>query len=80
MAPGAEVSVEVGGSLVKGWNFQTIVQGSSVPQQMVPRLIEMWTQGNFPIDRLVTTYHFQEINSAFADAGSGEVVKSLLVF
>jgi aryl-alcohol dehydrogenase len=80
MAPGTEVSFEVGGSLLKGWNFRTIVQGSSVPQQMVPRLIELWKQGSFPVDRLVKTYGFADINSAFADSESGAVVKPLLVF
>jgi aryl-alcohol dehydrogenase len=80
MAPGTEVSFEVGGSLLKGWNFRTIVQGSSVPQQMVPRLIDLWKLGSFPVDRLVKTYDFADINSAFADSESGAVVKPLLVF
>ena len=77
---GTEVSFEVGGSLLKGWNFRTIVQGSSVPQQMVPRLIAMWQQGQFPIDKLVETYDFADINTAFDDSESGAVVKPLLVF
>lgn len=80
MAPGTEVSFEVGGSLLKGWNFRTIVQGSSVPQQMVPRLIELWKQGQFPIDKLVKTYDFADINAAFEDSESGEVLKPLLLF
>jgi aryl-alcohol dehydrogenase len=80
MAPGTEASFEVGGSLLKGWDFRTIVQGSSVPQQMVPRLIELWKQGRFPIDKLVKTYDFADINTAFADSASGAVVKPLLVF
>lgn len=29
--PGTEVSFEIGASLVKGWTFKTVVQGSSVP-------------------------------------------------
>lgn len=80
MTPGTEASFEVGGSLLKGWNFRTIVQGSSVPQQMVPRLIELWKKGDFPIDKLVKTYDFADVNSAFADSASGAVVKPLLMF
>lgn len=80
MAPGTEVSFEAGGSLLKGWNFRTIVQGSSVPQQMVPRLIELWKRGQFPIDKLVKTYDFADINTAFDDSASGAVLKPLLVF
>jgi aryl-alcohol dehydrogenase len=47
---------------------------------MVPRLIELWKQGLFPIDRLVRTYAFADINAAFEDSESGEVLKPLLVF
>jgi aryl-alcohol dehydrogenase len=80
MTPGTEATFEVGGSLLKGWNFRTIVQGSSVPQQMVPRLIAMWQNGQFPMDKLVKTYDFTDINAAFEDSESGAVVKPLLVF
>ena len=51
-----------------------------MPQQMVPRLIELWKQGLFPIDKLVKTYDFADINTAFADSTSGAVVKPVLVF
>ena len=68
------------GSLLKGWNFRTIVQGSSVPPQTVPRLIDLWKAGTFPVDRLVKTYDFADINAAFEDSTSGAVVKPLLVF
>lgn len=80
MTPGTEATFEVGGSLLKGWNFRTIVQGSSVPQQMVPRLIDLWKQGQFPIDKLVKTYDFTDINTAFGESEAGAVVKPLLVF
>ena len=79
ISPGTEASFEVGGSLLKGWNFRTIVQGSSVPQQMVPRLIDMWKTGQFPTEKLVKTYDFTDINTAFDDSESGAVVKPLLV-
>lgn len=80
MTPGTEATFEVGGSLLKGWNFRTIVQGSSVPQQMVPRMIELWKNGQFPVDKLVRAYDFADINTAFEDSESGAVVKPLLVF
>jgi aryl-alcohol dehydrogenase len=47
---------------------------------MVPRLIDLWKQGTVPVHRLVKTYDFADINSAFADSESGAVVKPLLVF
>ena len=79
-APGTMASVEVGVSLLKGWTFKTIVQGSSVPQVFIPRLIELWQQGRFPVEKLTKSYGFDEINTAFDDSLSGRVLKPVLMF
>jgi aryl-alcohol dehydrogenase len=79
-APGTEAPFEVGGSLVKGWTFKTIVQGSSVPQVFIPRLIALWRQGRFPFDRLIETYPLDQINEAFADSESGKTIKPVLIW
>lgn len=79
-SPGTEAQFEIGGSLVKGWTFRTIVQGSSVPQRFIPRLVELWQQGRFPFDELVQPYSLDEVNTAFADSESGRVVKPVVVF
>jgi Zn-dependent alcohol dehydrogenase len=47
-APGTVAPFEIGLSLVKGWTFKTIIQGSSIPQQFIPRLVTLWKQGRFP--------------------------------
>jgi len=79
-APGTETTFETGASLVKGWTFKTIVQGSSVPQVFIPRLVELWRQGSFPLEKLSRRYDLEHINDAFADSASGEVVKPVVVF
>jgi aryl-alcohol dehydrogenase len=78
--PGTEAPFEIGESLVKGWTFKTIVQGSSVPQEFIPRLVALWQQGSFPVDKLTNTYRLDEINQAFEDSESGAVVKPVVVF
>jgi len=78
--PGTEVSFEIGLSLVKGWTFKTVVQGSSVPQVFIPKLIELWREGRFPIDKLVKSYTFEDINQGFADSASGVTVKPVVVY
>ncbi|MGW0570254.1 NAD(P)-dependent alcohol dehydrogenase [Streptomyces tauricus] len=78
--PGTEVPFEIGTSLVKGWTFKTIVQGSSVPQVFIPRLVELWEQGRFPFDKLVRPYELDDINTAFADSANGSVIKPVVVF
>ncbi|WP_207841208.1 NAD(P)-dependent alcohol dehydrogenase [Williamsia soli] len=79
-APGTEVTFEIGASLVKGWTFKTIIQGSSVPQQFIPRLVDLWSQGRFPFDKLIENYTLDDINTAFADSENGSTIKPVVVF
>jgi aryl-alcohol dehydrogenase len=78
--PGTEVSFEVGLSLVKGWTFKTVVQGSSVPQVFIPKLIEMWREGRFPMDKLMRNYTLDTINEGFEDSKTGVTIKPVVVF
>nr|WP_241819649.1 NAD(P)-dependent alcohol dehydrogenase [Corynebacterium glutamicum] len=79
-APGTEATFEVGASLVRGWKFQTIIEGDAVPQDFIPRLVHLWRQGKFPIEKLVRTYPLDQINDVFADSASGEVIKPIVTF
>lgn len=79
-APGSEVAFEVGASLVRGWKFRTIIEGDAIPQDFIPRLVHLWRQGKFPLEKLVRTYPLENINDAFADSKSGEVIKPIVVF
>lgn len=78
--PGTEATFEVGASLVKGWTFKTVVQGSSVPQTFLPRLIELWRAGRFPVDKLIKDYSLADINQGFADSADGTTIKPVVIF
>lgn len=77
---GDEVSFEVGASLLKGWSFQTIIEGDAVPQDLIPKLVHLWRQGKFPIEKIVQTYPLDEINQAFDDSASGKTIKPIVTF
>jgi len=79
-APGTEATFEIGLSLVKGWTFKTVIQGSSVPQVFIPKLIELWKDGRFPMDKLMKNYTLEDINKGFEDSASGVTVKPVVVF
>jgi len=78
--PGTEATFEVGGSLVKGWTFKTVVQGSSVPQVFIPRMIQLWRDGLFPFEKLIADYSLDQINQGFEDSKSGKVVKPVVIY
>lgn len=77
---GTEATFEIGKSLIKGWTFKTVVQGSSVPQVFVPQMIHLWKQDRFPIERLMRDYDLGEINQGFADSASGTTIKPVVLF
>ncbi|CAM5460716.1 NAD(P)-dependent alcohol dehydrogenase [Streptomyces hirsutus] len=79
-AAGTTVPFEIGESLLKGWTFKTVIEGSSVPQVFIPHLVELWQQGRFPFDELVRTYEFEAINEAFTDSADGTTIKPVVVF
>ncbi|MFI8594453.1 NAD(P)-dependent alcohol dehydrogenase [Microbacterium sp. NPDC078428] len=79
-APGTETAVETGLSMTRGWSLKMIIEGDSIPQVFIPRLIELWRQGRFPFDRLVENFDFHDINDAFSASENGEVVKPVVVF
>jgi len=59
--------------------LQGIFVGSSVPQTFLPQLIGFQREGRFPYERLLKTYDFSDINQAFKDTESGEVIKPVLL-
>jgi aryl-alcohol dehydrogenase len=66
--------------LTKGGTLRGIVEGDSDIVGFLPELIEHYDAGRLPIDKLVTTYPFERINEAIADAHSGGCIKPVLVF
>ncbi|TDC58166.1 NAD(P)-dependent alcohol dehydrogenase [Actinomadura sp. KC345] len=65
--------------LLMGRTVKGIIEGDAVPQTFIPRMIELWRQGRFPFDRLITSYPLDQINQAEADTQSGKVVKPVLI-
>ncbi len=77
--PGTEVSIEMLG-LLPGKSLRGVVQGDSVSKTFIPKLIELWQQGQFPFDELITEYHGIENLDAAAQAMSkGEVIKPVVI-
>ncbi|MCW2795198.1 NAD(P)-dependent alcohol dehydrogenase [Nocardioides sp.] len=56
------------------------VEGDSDPLEMVPRLLVLNAEGKFPVDDLIVSYPFTQINTAIADVTNGDVVKPVLVW
>jgi aryl-alcohol dehydrogenase len=55
-----------------------IIQGDTVPQEFIPKLIRLFRAGRFPFDRLEKFYPFKEINRAISEARRGIAIKPVL--
>ncbi|MCF8569811.1 NAD(P)-dependent alcohol dehydrogenase [Gordonia sp. HY002] len=67
------------GHLLQGRSLRGVIEGDADPHVMIPRLVQMWSDSEFPFDALITTYPFDDIASAVADFRTGVVVKPVLL-
>ncbi|MGW6378553.1 NAD(P)-dependent alcohol dehydrogenase [Rhodococcus sp. NPDC055112] len=67
-------------SLLMGRSVTGVIEGDVDPQTFIPELIDLWRAGRFPFEEMITTFPFEEIETALAAAASGAVVKPVLTF
>ncbi len=79
-AAGAEGVVALPTALSRGIRITWVVEGDAVPQLFIPELIAMYRAGDFPYDRLIKTYDFADIRTAFSDSEKGETLKPVVLF
>ncbi|TXS23145.1 NAD(P)-dependent alcohol dehydrogenase [Streptomyces sp. ms191] len=77
---GGEVTFDVMGLLAQGVRVHGVLEGDSDPGRFIPELVGLHRRGLFPLDRLVTTFPFEDIGAAVAAMGDGSVVKPVLTF
>jgi aryl-alcohol dehydrogenase len=73
-----EVTLDMN-SIMFGRTVKGIIEGDSIPQQFIPQLIELYKQGQFPLDKLITTYPLSEIETAISDMAQGRALKPVLI-
>lgn len=74
---GTEVSFEMP-FLQEGRVIRGVIQGDSVPQQFIPRLVDFILEGRFPVQRMITFYDLGEINRAAEESSAGRTIKPVL--
>ena len=70
-----EASVIVG----RGLTVRGVVEGDAVPGVFIPQLVDLFRQGLLPVDKIVTSFPFDEINHAIDQMETGAVIKPVLL-
>lgn len=79
--PGHEASLDIGVLLnASAPRLSMVLEGDAVPQEFIPHLVRLHQAGLLPLEELVTTYDFADINKAFDDVETGATVKAVVTF
>ncbi|MEU9431471.1 NAD(P)-dependent alcohol dehydrogenase [Streptomyces sp. NPDC048252] len=76
---GSEVALDVNG-LLGGKRVVGLTLGDSETQSFIPALVELVKAGRLPLDRLIGTYPFADIDQAVRDMTAGRTIKPVLLF
>lgn len=74
-----EVNLDIHNDLMaEGKSMIGVIEGDSIPRVFIPQLVAYYKAGQFPFDRLIKFYEFEQINQAFDDSASGTTIKPVL--
>jgi aryl-alcohol dehydrogenase len=65
-------------SVLNGRSITGIIAGASLPQLFLPKLLDLHARGEFPVDKLISYFPFEQINEAVAAVKDGSVAKAVL--
>ncbi len=65
------VEMNMADIMLSGKTIRGCIEGESEVSTFIPELVELFTGGRFPIDRLVTRYAFSDINKAVERSSVG---------
>lgn len=76
---GAKISLDPNKVMGAGRTLRGTIEGDADPRSFIPRMIAWFRRGLLPLERLVRTYPFAEINAAAADMLAGRAIKPVLM-
>ena len=65
-------------SLIRGRTVHGTTLGDAQPSILLPRLVDLYLQGRFPIDKIQSHYRLDQLAEALEDSRSGRVAKAVL--
>src|SRR5882672_2417318 len=78
--PDAQMPMNMMSLFTRGLGVKFIVEGDSDPQVFIPQLVALYQAGKLPLERLVKTFPFEQINEAMASTENGTVIKPVVLF
>ncbi|KAL4972370.1 chaperonin 10-like protein [Aspergillus desertorum] len=80
MPPDTELKVNALDVLTGCKKIIGVILAWSDPQQIIPKLVQWYKEGKFPVDKIVQIYPAKELDKALYDLKAGKVVKPVLAW
>lgn len=64
--------------LLRGRMVRGSIMGDAAPSVFLPKLVDLFLEGRFPVDEMYRFYPLEEINQAIADTHAGTTIKAIL--
>ncbi|AJO78302.1 NAD(P)-dependent alcohol dehydrogenase [Pseudomonas sp. MRSN 12121] len=77
VAPGTPLPLDIM-HLIRGRSVRGSIMGDAAPSVFLPRLVALFQQGRFPVDKMMRFYDLRDINLAVSDLESGSTIKAVL--
>lgn len=77
---GAKAEFDIMTVMRNGIRIRGVIEGDASPATFLPQLVDLHRLGRLPLEKLITEYPFDEIETAVRDAAAGKVVKPVLTF
>jgi aryl-alcohol dehydrogenase len=77
---GPDATLDFGDLMSGGKTVRGSIEGDSDPQTFIPQLVEWLLKDQFPMQDIVQTFPFSQINEAVDRARDGSAIKPVLVF
>jgi aryl-alcohol dehydrogenase len=63
-----EVTVDMSDVVANGKSLRGCIEGDARPSEFLPRLLDLQSRGDLPVERIISHYPLDRINDAVADA------------
>lgn len=77
---GTKAEFDIMTVMYNGLRIRGVIEGDATPAVFLPQLVDLHRLGRLPVEKLITEYPFEAIESAAQDAAAGKVVKPVLTF
>ncbi|TQV90728.1 hypothetical protein V2A60_006936 [Cordyceps javanica] len=78
--PDSNLALHMQSFMVSGKQYFGAVQGHAKTSEYIPEMIKWWRNGEFPIEKLITFFGYQDYSQALKAMGSGEAIKPVIVW